>query len=639
MADEEEYDLEEEEEELEEELEEEDEEEMESKIKELEAELTHLNKDGGEGKEAAPAEPAPNVGKEDLISDLLRNPLLDGTGIVTGESVDALKRTIYSLQNQLDAMTNAHRSDLSAFRRREEELQTRIRGLEDLNRTNRDHIIDLEAKAEDGMTKLAVMENQRNKYESEARELHRQVSVKDQQLHGNDEVKRQLEARIFRLEQDNHALEAEIQNLNWRIKALDQRLEQESKDKAEQERLVHKFQTENQDLGLRILSATGTSRVQQAEIDTLHRDIKLANAEREESIKVAVAKTQVEQEMLSLREELLEASRQLTLTSNSLNQYKDECNRLNEEFAKAQRQAELWRKELLNQEDLAGGLGEEVKQLKALSEQYEGDIDRLNSLLIEERKSGYSKFVTVPDGSGTTRVIGGAIGAMAATDTVKERELFLPGAREASKTPPGGPSASSTARGGATDFLSTRGRTGALEGLRQKPEYNYTDGQPSSAGGWRTFYGSEYLPKSKEVRQIDEKRAAGGSSPFISRARSNSPTTHPTGKEEHLGPYGRVYEIADNLMDRNLSKHGLNLAKGGVKMSAADQEKMEARMMELNKERTQIEAILMKYPSNSAGKTLHDRKNKQQAEVRLVTVEKELSEIRGVLRAHRNLVV
>lgn len=62
---------------------------------------------------------------------------------------------------------------------------------------------------------------------------------------------------------------------------------------------------------------------------------------------------------------------------------------------------------------------------------------------------------------------------------------------------------------------------------------------------------------------------------------------------------------------------------------------METRMMELNRERQQLEGILMKYPTNSAGKTLNDRKNKQKAEARLLNVEREISDIRGNMRRMR----
>lgn len=83
-------------------------------------------------------------------------------------------------------------------------------------------------------------------------------------------------------------METEIQSLQWKAKNLELKLETEMNEKKEAERVVAKLQTENQDLGLRVMSVTGTTRVQQAEIENLHRDLKLANAEREESIKVGL---------------------------------------------------------------------------------------------------------------------------------------------------------------------------------------------------------------------------------------------------------------------------------------------------------------------------------------------------------------
>lgn len=62
---------------------------------------------------------------------------------------------------------------------------------------------------------------------------------------------------------------------------------------------------------------------------------------------------------------------------------------------------------------------------------------------------------------------------------------------------------------------------------------------------------------------------------------------------------------------------------------------LEGSLMTLNRERSSLEGVLMKYPTNSAGKTIFDRKQKQQAESRLLVVEKEISEIRQALRERR----
>lgn len=62
---------------------------------------------------------------------------------------------------------------------------------------------------------------------------------------------------------------------------------------------------------------------------------------------------------------------------------------------------------------------------------------------------------------------------------------------------------------------------------------------------------------------------------------------------------------------------------------------LETGLMNCNKERQDLEHILMRFPSNSAGKTLYARKQKQEAEKRLLEVEKEITEIRMTLREQK----
>ncbi|CAD7940754.1 unnamed protein product [Amoebophrya sp. A120] len=609
----EEYEEEEYEEETEEEVDEAEEHEMESKIRALEAELVSLKDStpaapAAEPATATSAAAAPAQGEDSLIPDLLKNPALDtgsqfskvtfNSNLNNLEDVNELKRNIMSLQNQLDALTTAHRNDLGTFRMKEEEMSNKIQTLEDTKRNDRDHISEIESRCEELLTKNAILENTKNKLESENRDLQRLVSGKEQNILGLEETKRQLEQRVFRYEQDNHSLETELQNTQWKLKTGEAKMEQESKEKTELDRQVQKLTGENQDLGLRILSVSGTTRVQQAEIENLHRDIRLANAEREESIKVAVSKNQMEQELLKIREEALEANRQINLQTNSLNQYKEECNRLNAEFAKAQRQAEQWRKELMTQEDAVSSLREENVQLKAVSNTYEKDIDRLNALLIDERKERYNKF--------------------AAAEMLEPSTMRHPGF-STGPTPRSIPVSS-----------------------RYPPETRFGDARPKAlsgesqpeklSGDWNTLYGSDYADPVPGTGRGRPEKPAGGSSPFISRARSSSPGATQAGKEEHLGPYGRVFEMQDIHDNTQVSRSNFKAAP------VIDTAQLEGKMMELNQERTALEATLMKYPTNSAGRTLTDRKNKQQAEARLLDVEKELSLIRGKLRSARTLL-
>jgi len=513
------------EEETEEEVDEEEEHEMESKIKALEAELFSL-------KDPAPAQPASEPTKaggavsasavsgsinspDSFIPEYLKNPALDGSqsktfvGGATGanqESVEQLKRSVASLEHQLDALTAAHRNDLTSWRAKEEDLTNKLQGLSEGKRNDRDHISDIEQRCEELLTKNTILENAKNKVEAEQRELQRLLSGKEQNVLGLEETKRQMDQRLFRLEQDGHTFESELQNTQWKLKNAESKLEQTEKERAELERLGQKLQAENQDLGLKVLSVSGTTRVQQAEIENLHRDIRLANAEREESIKVAVSKNQMEQELLKLKEEVLEGNRQINLQANSLNQYKEECNRLNAEFARAQRQAEQWRKELLAHEDIVTNLREENAQMKTMESSWQKEIERLNATLIEDRKERYNRFAATSD-----------------LEPAVVRNVQMAGGFSSGVRP--------------ENYAPDLGR-------------NYTGHQPAeqhgmkTTGDWHSLYGTDFQePLETRGRGAVGDRTAGGSSPFISRQRSTSPHTHAPGREEHLGPYGRVFDM------------------------------------------------------------------------------------------------
>lgn len=105
---------------------------------------------------------------------------------------------------------------------------------------------------------------------------------------------------------------------------------------------------------------------------------------------VAVSKNQLEQERLKLREELNDAIKKHTLQGNSLNQYKEECNRLNGEVSRLQRDTEQSRTDLRAAEEQVGALREDNHQLRQLKAHQDTEIDRLNTGLIEERKSKYT---------------------------------------------------------------------------------------------------------------------------------------------------------------------------------------------------------------------------------------------------------
>eukprot|EP00392_Amoebophrya_sp_AT5.2_P006156 g6166.t1 len=561
------------EEETEEEVDEEEEHEMESKIKALEAMrgpamLSAVSASAVSGSINSP---------DSFIPEYLKNPALDGSqsktfvGGATGanqESVEQLKLR-FCCVGPLPRIVTARKTETE-----KSQSQTKNTTLET-------------------ETKNTILENAKNKVEAEQRELQRLLSGKEQNVLGLEETKRQMDQRLFRLEQDGHTFESELQNTQWikrrqshsvvkvivpslwKLKNAESKLEQTEKERAELERLGQKLQAENQDLGLKVLSVSGTTRVQQAEIENLHRDIRLANAEREESIKVAVSKNQMEQELLKLKEEVLEGNRQINLQANSLNQYKEECNRLNAEFARAQRQAEQWRKELLAHEDIVTNLREENAQMKTMESSWQKEIERLNATLIEDRKERYNRFAATSD-----------------LEPAVVRNVQMAGGFSSGVRP--------------ENYAPDLGR-------------NYTGHQPAeqhgmkTTGDWHSLYGTDFQePLETRGRGAVGDRTAGGSSPFISRQRSTSPHTHAPGREEHLGPYGRVFDMKTS--------------------------QMEGRMIALNQERTSLEAVLMKYPTNSAGRTLMDRKNKQTAESRLLEVEKELSVIRGQLRNAKTLL-
>merc|ERR1712194_183264 len=56
------------------------------------------------------------------------------------------------------------------------------------------------------------------------------------------------------------------------------------------------------------------------------------------------------------------------------------------------------------------------------------------------------------------------------------------------------------------------------------------------------------------------------------------------------------------------------------------------QLMLLNVERQQLEGTVMKFPSNTAGRTIADRREKREAEERLQEVDRTLSELRQTLR-------
>ncbi|CAE8609584.1 unnamed protein product, partial [Polarella glacialis] len=60
---------------------------------------------------------------------------------------------------------------------------------------------------------------------------------------------------------------------------------------------------------------------------------------------------------------------------------------------------------------------------------------------------------------------------------------------------------------------------------------------------------------------------------------------------------------------------------------------LEKQLMVLNSERQVLKGTLMKFPPNSAGKTLADRRQKLEAEQRLEVVGRTISELRISLRS------
>jgi len=59
---------------------------------------------------------------------------------------------------------------------------------------------------------------------------------------------------------------------------------------------------------------------------------------------------------------------------------------------------------------------------------------------------------------------------------------------------------------------------------------------------------------------------------------------------------------------------------------------LEKQLMLLNKEKQMLQSTVMKFPSNTAGRTIADRRQKREAEDRLEEVERTLSELRVSLR-------
>jgi hypothetical protein len=59
---------------------------------------------------------------------------------------------------------------------------------------------------------------------------------------------------------------------------------------------------------------------------------------------------------------------------------------------------------------------------------------------------------------------------------------------------------------------------------------------------------------------------------------------------------------------------------------------IEKQLMLLNAERQLLQGTIMKFPSNTAGRTIADRRQKREAEGRLDEVDKILSELRQTLR-------
>lgn len=59
---------------------------------------------------------------------------------------------------------------------------------------------------------------------------------------------------------------------------------------------------------------------------------------------------------------------------------------------------------------------------------------------------------------------------------------------------------------------------------------------------------------------------------------------------------------------------------------------LEKQLMVLNCERTSLESTLSKFPTNSAGKTVAERRRKMEVERRLEEVEQTISQVRTSLR-------
>ena len=164
------------------------------------------------------------------------------------------------------------------------------------------------------------------------------------------------------------------------------RAEQAANELKESERVIARLQTENQELGLRVMSTTGTTRIQAAEIESLQRDLKLATAEREESIKIAIQKQQLQEENVPLKVQISDQSREISLLNGSLSNYKTEVERLESECKRLQVNADQLKRDLTNFDDERSTLRADNQQLKQLQGGLNGEIERLNNCLIDERK-------------------------------------------------------------------------------------------------------------------------------------------------------------------------------------------------------------------------------------------------------------
>lgn len=212
---EEEYEEEEEEEELDED--DGDEEAMDTKINALEAELKDLRDDDARGGGAN----NPNG----IVAGLVRNVALDSSdlsptsqAILQKTHVEDLKRVVSGLQSQLDAAVTAHRNDLHAFRAKEEDLLTRIRNFDDNSRMQKNQLLQIESKYEESITKVALLEAQKNQLETDTRESQRQASLQAQSILGVEDQKKSVEANLFRVQEDLYSVTQECQSLHWKLK-------------------------------------------------------------------------------------------------------------------------------------------------------------------------------------------------------------------------------------------------------------------------------------------------------------------------------------------------------------------------------------------------------------------------------------